>query len=82
MVMDRLLKLATIKLLHSTVRIGRTAQYGPVFLLTKYDHARDVFIARNVLTGVESRINVADLASALADGIAHPSKIGGTIYHA
>lgn len=79
--MDRQVKLQTIKLLHSTIRIGRTPQCGPIFLLARYDHTRDMFTTRNVHTGVESRIDVADLAQAITDGIAHPSKLGGAIYH-
>ncbi len=80
--MDRRTKLATIKLLHSTIRIGSTPKDGPVFHLAKYDHTRETFTVRNVHTGAESRVNVDELSRAIADGIAHPSKIGGGVYHA
>lgn len=80
--MDRRIKLATIKLLHGTIRVGRTPKCGPIYHLVRYDHTRDIFTARNVHTSAESRISVADLAQAIADGIVHPSKVGGDIYHA
>jgi hypothetical protein len=74
-------RLNTIKLTGSTIRIGLTAQRGPVYLLSHFDHSRDTFTARNVFTGCESRINLDELVRAIADGIAHPSVIPGEIYH-
>jgi hypothetical protein len=74
-------RLNTIKLTGSTIRIGLTAQRGPVYLLSHFDHSRDMFTTRNLHNGIESKISLDDLVRAIADGIAHPSVIPGGIYH-
>lgn len=71
-----------IKLLGSTVRIGLTAKSGPVYFLESFEHARDKFTTRNVHNGTLGTITARELSAAIAEGIAHPSRVRGSIYHA
>lgn len=75
-------RLATIKLLGSTIRIGRTPASGPIFMLESFEHSRDRFTTRNVHNGVKGTITALELSTAIAEGIAHPSRVPGGIYHA
>ncbi len=61
-------RIETIKHLGSFVRVGRN---GPIFILDTLDHARDTFAVRNIANGARSSLTVAELFTAIQDGIAH-----------
>jgi hypothetical protein len=75
-------ELETIKLEGHCVRIGLTSRQGPIFYLSKFEHARGEFTTRNVHNGTMGVITARTLAQAIAEGIAHPSKVRGVLYHA
>ena len=74
-------KLQTIKLAGRCVRVGLSRSSGPVFMLESFDHSAGQFTARSVETGTRGKIHLDELHKGIVEGIVHPSKIGGIIYH-
>lgn len=57
------------------VRIGRTAELGPIYRLRRYDKSRKTWTVSSLETNAESTCLAADLTSALAEGVAHLVKL-------
>lgn len=77
---DRRIRLELIRLQGRCIRVGRNRASGPTFYLASYDHARDTFATVNSHNGTRGTLAVDDLHSALTEGIAHVSKVGGIIF--
>lgn len=60
-----------LRLQGRTIRIGRTPQSGPRFVLVRYDKRREHYLSRNVHNGVEDYITSDDLSRGFEDQIVH-----------
>ena len=55
----------------STIRVGRTAEYGPTYVLARYDRSHKTYCARNVHNGIEEIVHTRTLLTWWREGLIH-----------